>query len=481
MEVCGWTAGLEFIVFLFWVFPMFRKLICLGLLACCCLMVSDAEADWLRFRGPNGSGISDDSAATPVKWDSKKNVKWKVKLPGAGVSSPIVVGDRVFVTCYSGYGMDRQNPGNIDDLTRHLVCVDRVRGKILWNKSVKAAQPEDPYSGIGVVAHGYASHTPVSDGENVYVFFGKSGAIAFDMEGNQLWQKSAGSGSDDKRWGSSSSPILHDDIVIITAAAESRALLGLKKKTGEEVWRQETDGLTDVWGTPLLVKVGDRTDLVIGVPYEFWGLNPDTGKLRWYSDAMDTDTYNSSVVEANGVIYGIEGRGGGSAAIKAGGKGDVTKANTVWTGNDSARFGSPLVLDGRIYYFANGVATCISADDGSSIFKGRLPGAASSERPTGDRPSSDRPSGDRPSRSGRGGRFGGGHGAMDYASPVAADGKIYYVKSDGTTMVLNASDKFELLSANQITTDKENFGGTPAISGGQLFLRSDKNLYCIGK
>ncbi|MCG8649138.1 MAG: PQQ-like beta-propeller repeat protein, partial [Pirellulales bacterium] len=251
---------------------MFQKICFVGVSALSCLLISTASADWLRFRGPNGSGISPDSSATPVNWSPTKNLKWKTKLPGPGVSSPIVVGDRVLVTCYSGYGLNRQQPGDINHLKRHLVCIDRASGDLLWERSVKAALPEDPFSGIGVPSHGYASHTPVSDGENVYVFFGKSGALAFDLQGNQLWHKSVGTESDDKRWGSSSSPILYQDLVIITASAESRALVGLNKRTGAEVWRQETDGLTDVWGTPLLVQLKDRTDLVIGVPYEFWGL-----------------------------------------------------------------------------------------------------------------------------------------------------------------------------------------------------------------
>jgi outer membrane protein assembly factor BamB len=476
-----------------------RKLLSLGVLACSWLLASGVSADWLRFRGPNGSGVSSESDSTPVKWSPEENVKWTVELPGAGVSSPIVVGDRVYVTCYSGYGMDRQNPGDINELKRHLVCVDRGSGKILWDKSVKAALPEDPYSGMGVPSHGYASHTPVSDGENVYVFFGKSGVFAFDKDGDQLWQRSVGSGSDDKRWGSSSSPILHDDLLIVTASAESRALVGLNKKTGEEVWRQETDGLTDVWGTPLLVNIEDRTDLVIGVPYEFWGLNPATGKLRWYSEAMNTDSYNSSVVEADGVIYGIEGRGGGSAAVKAGGKGDVTASNTVWSGNDSARFGTPLVYDGRVYYFSNGVANCISAEDGTSVFKGRLP--STSSRGGGNREGDanrrgpggggDGQPGGRPQGGFGGGQGGfggsrggfgggrGGFGSTDYSSPVAADGKIYYLKSDGTTLVLSASDEFELLASNQIASDPETFAATPAISQGQIFLRSSKRLYCV--
>ena len=181
---------------------MFRKwLVLAGLL----MATPAAFADWSQFRGPNGSSVSD--SVVPVSWTPSDNVAWKVKLPGAGVSSPIVVGNKLIVTCYSGYGLDRQNPGEIKNLMRHVLCYDATSGKMLWQADVEAAQPEDPYSGAGVPAHGYASHTPVSDGKNVYVFFGKSGALAFDLEGKKLWQTQLGKETDPMRWGSSSSPI----------------------------------------------------------------------------------------------------------------------------------------------------------------------------------------------------------------------------------------------------------------------------------
>ncbi len=221
---------------------------------------------------------------------------------------------------------------------------------------------------------------------------------------------------------------------------------------------------------------------MIGVPFEFWGINPETGKLRWFAEVMETDQYSSSVVAADGVVYGIEGRGGGSVAVRAGGSGDITDSNTVWSGNDSARFGSPLVLDGKIYFFSNGVAKCISATDGNSVFEGRLPGAGGGGGADrgGGRSVRGPGAGGRPSGGpgGFGGR-GGGFGALDYASPVAADGKVYYVQSDGTTYVIRAGDTFDLLATNKVTDDTESFGGSPAISDGKIFLRSDKHLYCI--
>ena len=197
-------------------------------------IVSSARADWARFRGPNGSGVAEDKEATPATWSDKENLKWKIALPGSGVSCPIVVGDKVFVTCYSGYGVSREAMGSEKDLKRHLLCIDRATGKTLWEKVVPSAVAEDPYQGMGVPQHGYASHTPTSDGKNVYVFYGKSGVLAYDMSGHQLWQTSVGTSSDDREWGSSSSPIVFEDLVIVPAGPEGRAIVGLDKYTGKE-------------------------------------------------------------------------------------------------------------------------------------------------------------------------------------------------------------------------------------------------------
>ncbi|MCO6456624.1 MAG: PQQ-binding-like beta-propeller repeat protein [Pirellulaceae bacterium] len=437
------------------------------LLACA---TAQAE-DWPRFRGPNGTGISGDDTPTPTSWSPTENLKWKTPLPGPGVSSPIVVGQRVFVTCYSGYGTDRRNPGNIEDLKRHLVCLDAESGKQLWEQTIAAAQPEDPYTGAGVPAHGYASHTPVSDGERVYVFFGKSGVLAFDLEGKQLWQKSVGTESDPRRWGSSSSPILYKDFVIVTASAESQALVALHKETGEEAWRQEATGLDNVWGTPALVEVdADRTDLVLGVPGEIWGFNPENGKLRWYCEAMQSDMFQSSVVIDGGVAYAIEGRNGGSIAVRVGGQNDVTDSHRVWMGRDAARYCSPVIHEGRLYYFANGIANCLDAKTGEQVFQSRLSGAGGA-------------GGAGPPAGGPGGGFQGGRGGFgggDYSSPVLAGGKLYYINNSGATFVIKAGDTFEQLAVNRLTEDRETFGGTPAVSHGKLFIRSDKHLYCVG-
>ncbi|MEO8498106.1 MAG: PQQ-binding-like beta-propeller repeat protein [Planctomycetota bacterium] len=440
-------------------------------LALLAIATSSAAADWARFRGPNGSGVSEDTAAVPATWSATENLKWKVALPGPGSSSPIIVGDRIFVTCWSGYGVERGNPGNQKELRLHLICLDRNSGKTIWSKAVEPVLPEDQYGGM-FAEHGYASHTPVSDGERVYVYFGKTGALAFDMEGNQLWQTKIGTESDRRGWGSASSPVLYKDTVIVTASVESKAVVALDKATGKEVWRQEAAGLDSTWGTPVLVKVDDeRTDLVLGVPYELWAFNPDDGKLRWYCEAMDTDSFCSSVVTDEGVVYGIEGRGGGSIAVRAGGKGNVTDSNIVWSGRDSNRIGTPVIYEGRIYFFSGGIANCIEAATGKEVFKSRLAGASGGASSSG---------GGASGGFGGGGRRGGGGGmGGDYSSPIIADGKIYFTSRSGDMFVLKASDKFEQLATNRVTSESEDFSATPAVSDGQLFVRSSKHLYCV--
>jgi|CXWL01.1.fsa_nt_gi outer membrane protein assembly factor BamB len=436
--------------------------------------------DWARFRGPNGSGVSIERTATPITWSATENLKWKVALPGLGVSSPIVVGDRVFVTCFTGYGVDRDSVGELQNLKRHLLCFDRDTGEQQWEAAVATVPGEDPFTGEGIPEHGYASHTPVSDGERVYVFFGKAGVVAFDMNGKELWKTDVGKGSDPRKWGSASSPILYKELLIVTAGAESEAIIALDTENGNEVWRQEASGLRGVWGTPVLADVSNqRTDLVIGAPYELWGFNPETGELRWYCGAVSTPIYLSSVVEHGGMVFAIEGQSGDAFAVKAGGEGDVSKpveskgdpkavSQFVWkssvggAGTDY-RFATPIVYDGRVYSFASSVVTCLNAADGTKVFQSPLETANPYPSPSSDKK-------DRTNSKGF---------TSDFASPIVADGKIYYTRRSGDTYVLEPGATLKVLAINRVTSDEEVFGATPAISRGELFIRSDKHLYCI--
>lgn len=445
------------------------------------LVSSAADADWTRFRGPNGSGIS--ASDVPARFGADKNMKWKSELPGRGVSSPIVVGDRVFVTCYSGYGMG-DNSGDMEDLKRHLVCIDRKSGKTLWTKTVNAKMPEDPWRPPGVTTHGYASNTPASDGTLVYAFFGKSGVYAYDMDGNEIWNQSVGAEPSRKGFGSAASPIVTDEHVIVNAADESTSIVWLDKKTGEESHRAEADGLGECWTTPVLVNNGDNSEIAISVIGEIWGLNNATGKLRWYANGVNSRNAQVSLIVEDGVVYAT---GEEAFAVRVDGKGDVSDPNTLWEGRVRTRYATPVLVDGHLYSTSGTVVECIDAKTGDRVFQERLPGASTASQ-GGDRGEREGRGG--PDRGGFGGGFGGrggggfggrgGGGGGDFASPVVAGGKIFFTTNAGMVHVIEAKPEFNLLSSNDMTFDKSGFGGTPAISDGCLFLRSNTHLYCVG-
>jgi len=429
--------------------------------------------DWSRFRGPNGSGISSDTAPLPARWSEETHLQWKTELPGPGSSCPIVAGRKVFLTCWSGYA-DGNAAGSLEELERHLVCIDRKTGEELWKRSVKAKLPEETFRGM-FAENGYASHTPVSDGEIVVAYFGKSGVHAFDMDGKKLWETSVGSDLDRRGWGSASSPILFGNLVIVTATVESHALVGLDRKTGRQVWKQAAEGFGSTWGTPILVEVDGRTELVIGVPYEFWALNPENGKLLWYCETISSNSMCSSLVAHDGVVYGMESGpgGGGVVAVRAGGKGDVSKTHVLWRGSDRSRIGTPLIHGGRLYFVNSGVVGCLDATTGKRIYQGRLSGGTPATGNT------------RSGRQGSTGGFGGGRsrggrgGGQDYSSAVIADGKLYYPRRSGDVFVVRLGDEFEQLAVNRFESSAGDFNAAPAVSDGQLFIRSSRTLYCV--
>lgn len=221
-----------------------------------------SSADWPQFRGPGGTGVSAD-AEVPLHWSDAKNLKWKTALPGPGSSSAIVSGDYVFVTCYSGYGIDPREPGRLEDLKRHLLCTARTSGKVVWTRTVDAALPEDEFGGMGITEHGYASSTPATDGQRVYVFFGKTGVLVFDFEGRQLWHADVGHESSNRRWGSAANSLLCGEMLIVNASEESQSIRALDKLTGKELWKAEAAGLELAYATPALIELSDgRRELV---------------------------------------------------------------------------------------------------------------------------------------------------------------------------------------------------------------------------
>ncbi len=397
-----------------------------------------ADTDWRGFRGNDGTATV--SAKLPTKWDAKENVAWKTDLPGAGTSTPVVVGDHVFVTCYSGYNVPGQPQGKQDDLKLHLCRLDRKTGKLAWTKDVKAKLPEQEKIRDG---HGYASHTPTADADRVYCFFGKSGVVAFDHDGNEKWTADVGSGLNG--WGSAASLLLTDGLLIVNASIESETLFAFDAKTGNAVWKVKK--VQEAWNTPILAKAGDRTELVLAVNGKLLGLDPKTGKELWSCGSDIPEYMVPSLVAADGVVYALGGRRAAALAVKLGGSGDVTKTHRVWTSKTGSVVTSPVYHDGHLYWMHDNkeVAMCADAKTGAIVYEERV------------------------SRAGQ-----------VYGSPVLAGGHIYYPARDGKVHVVAAKPKFELVASNSLG-ERGTFNSSPAVSGTQLLLRTDKAVYCIGK
>ena len=415
----------------------------LGFLVLFLPTADSGASNWPGFRGPHGAAVSAEKGL-PAKWGDQENLVWKTELPGPGASSPITFGDKVFVTCYTGYGIPGDNGGDPQDLQRHLLCVDRKSGTIVWDKAVAAKLPEPRY-GSFLALHGYASSTPVTDGERVYVFFGKSGLFAFDLSGKQLWQADVGSGT--HGWGSATSPVLYQDLVIINASVESGSLMAFQKKDGKQAWK--CPGVRGSWDTPVLVDLpSGKQELVVRVPKSLLGVDPATGQQLWHYDGFGDGYVCPTVAAKDGVVYALGGRFEGTAvAVKAGGRGDVTNTHEVWSKQLGGPIPSPVVYGDHLYWVSdNGTAWCVRTRDGEKVYQQRLKDS----------------------------------GTL-YASIVLGDGKIYAVSRSKGTFVLAAEPRFEQLARNVFASDRSIFNGSPAVSNGELLLRSDKYLYYVGK
>jgi outer membrane protein assembly factor BamB len=397
-------------------------------------------ADWPQFRGPTGQGISTETSL-PVEWSADKNIAWKVKLPGAGASSPVVLGKHIFITCYSGYGLDSKEPGDQKDLRRHVLCLNRADGSTIWSKDFEPVLPEHKYAGEGAY-QGYAASTPITDGKRLFVFFGKSGVYCFDLDGKQIWHVTVGKGI--SGWGSGASPIFYKDMLIVNASVESNSLIALDKATGKEVWRAPKVG--SAWGTPALATTPDKKqELVLNMQGRVAGFDPDTGKELW-SAAGHNGYVVPSVVTHDGVVYAVGG-GGTSLAVKTGGSGDVSETHVLWKTGKGSNASSPIYHDGNLYW--------TSESGGTLHVQDAATGKTTQER------------------------LGPDVGRM-WASPVLADGKLYFVSQHKGVYVALAHPKFELLAHNTLGDDSRS-NASLAVSDGQLFLRNDQHLYCIGK
>ncbi len=287
----------------------------------------------------------------------------------------------------------------------------------------------------------------------VFGFAGKSGVVAFDMDGQQLWQTNVGKESMQPSLGSAASLILYKNTVIVNASEESQSIRALDKQSGKEVWQASGAALELAYGTPALVTLKDnRQEIVVAAPGETWGLNPDTGKLQWFVEHKLTGNICPSVIVDGETAFIFGGfRSVGSLAVRAGGSGNVASTHTLWNSRSSSYVATPVLVNGYLYWISdNGQAFCLDAKTGNEVYRERV-----SEIGVGGRPV--------------------------YASPVVANGKIFVQTRWSGVIVLPAEPKYSVLAQNRMASDESDFNASPAISNGDLFLRSNRFLYCVGK
>lgn len=397
--------------------------------------------DWPQFRGPSGNATASDSNP-PTTWSDSENIVWKTELPGRGASSPIVFGNRIFLTAYTGFGVDVDDPGDKENLRLHVLCFERDSGKQLWDKSIKASSATQNF-GQRVADHGYATATPATDGEAVYASFGVSGVIAYDMDGNLLWEAEIGEGT--AGFGSASSPVVYGEMVYVNASIESGTLFAFDKRTGEQAWH--VDSIVKSWSTPCIAEVpGGTPELILNQKNQIFAFDPVSGDKLWWCDGVE-DYIVPVPIFHDGIAYCLGGRSNRAIAVKLGGRGDVTKTHKLWESTIGANVTSPVYHDGHLYWASDkAIENCLKASDGTEVYRERLPTRA-----------------------------------RIYSSIVRAGNKLYVTTRDQGIVVLAAKPDYEELAVNVIESDETLVNASPAISGNQILLRTDRYLYCIGE
>jgi outer membrane protein assembly factor BamB len=391
----------------------------------CALAAGPAlAADWPQFRGPDSSAISQETGL-PVKWGATENVRWKVDLPGRGVSCPVIAGGKIYVSACSGY---RQK-------WLHVLCLDVSTGAKLWEREFKATGPTacHPISNM-------AAPTPATDGKNVYALFATGDLVALDADGRLLWYRSLSLdyGNLMNQIGLAASPVLAGKTLLVPMGnAGNSYAAGIDVRTGQNKWKVER--ARDVnWATPLVINVGGRVDAVFPGTKDVTAYDPETGAVRWtYTGITPSDVASPARGEGGVVIVPGDTE---LFALRPGAEG--TMPEVVWhTGKAKPDFASPIVYRGRVYSVGTVSIDCVDAKTGNQLWKERL------------------------------------KGKHFWASPILAEGKLYVVSEDGFTNVIKLGDKPEVLAANALG---ETTLATPAVAGGCLYLRSDQHLFCIG-
>ena len=424
------------------------------------LMEKAAAGNWPQWRGPDGSGISNEKNL-PAEWSPTKNIKWKTAIDGRAHSSPIVWGNRVFLTtAVEGTvvpgakavkhtvegGKEFLHPDSVGADKKHtfkVISIDRDTGKIAWQATAWEGTPYDNRHRKS----SYAASTPATDGKLVYAFFGTEGLYAYDFKGKLAWKADLGK-LGTVGMGTGTSPILFDNLVIVQADeenGEASFIVAVDKKTGKEAWRTPRKVQVS-WSTPLLVRTSTRAELIASGTEAVIAYDPATGKELWRHKGVESNAIPSPVAN-NDMVFLVAGFPAKVAmAIKLGQSGDLTGTpNVAWTyAKGTAYVPSPILYGDYLYLTTDrGILTAIDAKTGEVKYEGgRIPIPATFT-----------------------------------ASPVAFEGKILMTSEDGDTFIVKAGPKHEVIGTNSVG---EPVYASPAIADGRIFIRGEKNLYCIG-
>jgi outer membrane protein assembly factor BamB len=429
---------------------------------------SNDLAHWPQWRGPFFNGMARTGA--PVEFNDTKNIKWKTAIPGRGFSTPVIWGDKIFLTTAVPTGKGAkpaEEPQSVSDAggqqpgrrggggpgggagagEEHkfiVMCLDRKTGKVIWERVAKIATPHEGYHRT---YGSFASNSPVTDGQNLYVSFGSRGLYCYDLNGKPVWEKDLGVQMRMRlQFGEGSAPILHNNLLIHNYDQESGSfVVALDKRNGKEVWRVSRDEVS-AWSTPLVIDHNGKKQIVISATRKVRSYDPETGKLIWECGGLGSNVIPQPVQYKDTVLVMSGHRDPKLMAIKLGREGDLTGTDAVlWSQTRGTSYtASPVLQDGKFYALTdNGVLSCFNAVTGEPYYhQKRLPQADSFK-----------------------------------ASPVGADGKLYLASESGFVTVIKMGEQFEVLANN--TFENQMFVSSPVIAAGELFLRSKTDLFCV--
>ncbi len=418
-----------------------RRLAILFILSCSIILADN----WPQWRGPNGNGVSSESGV-PVTWSTENNVAWKVPISGWGNSTPVVWGDRIFMTAQIGDGpidgedfegaaaAERSDPAASPRFV--VKALSKADGALLWEKTFTADKDELP---VVHVKHNLASPSCVTDGERVYAWFGTGLAVAFTMDGEELWRRHLGEEYSrfDVRWGHGSSPTLYEDsLLLLVDHPDDSYLLAVDKRSGENIYRAEREGKRS-YTTPYVLRREDGDQLLVNTNSGVEAIDPASGETLWSAGDANRVPVGAPVVHDD-VIYTNQGYFSSPyMAVRVGKEaGEIS-----WqVGTGGPYVSSLLYYDGLVYMATErGIASAVDAETGETVWKQRLGGVFS-------------------------------------ASPIAAEGRVYFIEESGKTYVVKAARDYELIAANDLG---ERSLSSPAVSDGVLLIRTDDHLWAI--